>query len=103
MRISFPGVGTARQLPPGAEMALYRVCQESLTNVRKHAGPDPSVTVALNWELTSVRLLIKDDGRSCRCFRSRRARATGDPRARGAFWWHRFDGAAARRRISGRI
>lgn len=63
MRISFAEVGTARPLPPGAAMALYRVCQESLTNVRKHAGPDPSVTVALNWEATSVRLVILDDGR----------------------------------------
>lgn len=63
MRISFAEVGRASALPAGAEMVLYRVCQESLTNVRKHAGPDPSVTVALNWELTSVRLLIADDGR----------------------------------------
>lgn len=63
MRISFAEVGAARTLPPGAEMALYRVCQESLTNIRKHAGPDPNVTVALNWEPSSVRLLILDDGR----------------------------------------
>lgn len=63
MRISFAEVGRPQALPAGAEMVLYRVCQESLTNVRKHAGPDPSVTVALNWEATSVRLVIADDGR----------------------------------------
>ncbi|HLS03657.1 MAG TPA: sensor histidine kinase [Actinomycetales bacterium] len=63
MRISFVETGRSVPLPAGAEMVLYRVCQESLTNVRKHAGPDPNVTIALNWEATSVRLVIKDDGR----------------------------------------
>lgn len=63
MRISFAQIGRPAPLPAGAEMVLYRVCQESLTNVRKHAGPDPVVTVALSWEPASVRLIIQDDGR----------------------------------------
>src|SRR5690606_38124255 len=39
MRLSLVRVGTPRVLPPGLGLNVHRICQESLTNVLKHAGP----------------------------------------------------------------
>lgn len=63
MRVSFVRMGTARVLPPGAGLVAYRICQESLTNVLKHAGPDPSVTVLTQWLPAELVLEVSDDGR----------------------------------------
>ncbi|PRZ06516.1 histidine kinase/DNA gyrase B/HSP90-like ATPase [Isoptericola sp. CG 20/1183] len=62
-RVSLVRVGVARRLPPGAGLTLHRVTQEALSNVRKHAGPDPRVTVVLRWEAESVTVEVSDDGR----------------------------------------
>ncbi|MBI9114744.1 sensor histidine kinase [Sanguibacter suaedae] len=62
-RISLVRMGTARTLPPGTGLTLYRICQEALTNILKHAGPDPGVTVVLTWARAGVRLEVDDDGR----------------------------------------
>ncbi|QIK85000.1 sensor histidine kinase [Sanguibacter sp. HDW7] len=61
--VSFVRMGTPRALPPGVGLAVYRVCQESLTNVLKHAGPGPSVTVLASWGTTTFTLDVSDDGR----------------------------------------
>ena len=63
MRVSYVRLGTPRHLPPGAGLTVYRIAQESLTNVLKHAGPDPGVTVMLRWEAAAVTLEVSDDGR----------------------------------------
>ncbi|MGW6226563.1 sensor histidine kinase, partial [Cellulosimicrobium cellulans] len=63
MRVSFVRVGQARPLPPGAGLTVYRVCQEALTNVLKHAGPDPEVTVVVRWGAATLDLEVEDDGR----------------------------------------
>lgn len=63
MNISFARLGTPRNLPPGAGLTVYRIAQESLTNVLKHAGPAPHVTVLLAWNPGSVVLEVADDGR----------------------------------------
>ena len=58
----FGAVNGSRPLPPRVEVALYRVCQESLTNVARHAGAN-RVTVRLVATPDAVRLVVQDDGR----------------------------------------
>lgn len=52
-----------RPMPAGAELTAYRVVQEALTNVLKHAGPAASATVRLDWSVRGLQLQIDDDGR----------------------------------------
>ncbi len=48
-------------LPPHHEVALYRIAQEALNNVRKHAGA-ASVEVALQRDDGEVLMRVSDDG-----------------------------------------
>ncbi|MDR0432723.1 MAG: histidine kinase [Bifidobacteriaceae bacterium] len=61
--IAMVRVGVGSTLPPGVGLALYRICQEALTNVLKHAGPGVKVTVVDRWEPTRVCIEVHDDGR----------------------------------------
>lgn len=49
------------RLPPALETALYRIGQELLSNVRKHAGPT-KVRVTLRHTNDEVTLLVRDWG-----------------------------------------
>jgi signal transduction histidine kinase len=55
--------GTAQQMPAGAQLAAYRIVQESLTNVLKHAGPAGRAWVRLQWRPDGLELAVLDDGR----------------------------------------
>ncbi|MER1997320.1 MAG: histidine kinase [Arthrobacter sp.] len=56
--------GTMRRaLPAGAELTAYRVVQEALTNVLKHAGPQAHAKVDLNWTPRGLSITVTDDGR----------------------------------------
>jgi signal transduction histidine kinase len=61
--VSFTVEGLPRDLPPGADLAAYRVIQESLTNTRKHGGPSASASVILRYCQDGLVLCIADDGR----------------------------------------
>ncbi|MFV0634547.1 sensor histidine kinase [Demequina sp.] len=61
--VSFVTTGTPRTLPIGAGLALYRIAQEALTNVIKHAGPSPQAYAQLTWTPDAVTLTVSDDGR----------------------------------------
>lgn len=54
--------GTPRPLPPGVDLTGYRIIQEALTNVAKHAGAG-SARVSLSWERHRLGITVSDDGR----------------------------------------
>jgi signal transduction histidine kinase len=63
VQVSLVQVGTPQALAPGIGLTVFRICQEALTNVLKHAGPDATVTVRQRWGPSSLVLEISDDGR----------------------------------------
>jgi signal transduction histidine kinase len=61
--------GTRRGLPPVVDRTAYRIVQEALTNVARHAGP-ATATVTMSYAEDSLTVQVDDDGR---------AAATGPP------------------------
>lgn len=55
-------VGKRPVIPPALALAAYRVVQESLTNVLKHAGPDADPQVIVTYTETGMHLEIIDSG-----------------------------------------
>jgi signal transduction histidine kinase len=54
--------GEVRPLPPGIDLILYRVVQESLTNTLKHGG-DARARVVIRYEPDAMEVEVADDGR----------------------------------------
>ena len=54
-------INGGRPLPPNVEVGLYRICQEALTNVARHAQAR-RVTVRLVATPEQVQLTVEDDG-----------------------------------------
>ncbi|MEW9553698.1 sensor histidine kinase [Nonomuraea sp. NPDC050783] len=54
--------GDLGDLPAAVEVAVYRIVQEALTNVRKHAAAS-GVRIVLQRERSVLRVLVADDGK----------------------------------------
>jgi signal transduction histidine kinase len=54
--------GEPRGLPGSTDHAAYRILQESLTNVLRHAGPDARADVGLCYSPGFLTLTVTDDG-----------------------------------------
>src|SRR5215472_7148538 len=54
--------GEQRPLPPPVDEVAYRILQESLTNVLRHAGPAARATVRLCYEPAALGITVIDDG-----------------------------------------
>jgi signal transduction histidine kinase len=61
--VELRSTGTPRPLAAGPGLAAYRIVQESLTNVLKHAGPGCRARVLLTWGPDGVAIDVQDDGR----------------------------------------
>lgn len=55
--------GDLDELPAGVEVNAYRIVQEALTNVRRHAGPVQQVDVTVRREPSALVVEVADDGR----------------------------------------
>jgi signal transduction histidine kinase len=54
--------GEPAALPPEADHSAYRILQESLTNVLRHAGPDARADVVLCYDPDALTITITDNG-----------------------------------------
>jgi signal transduction histidine kinase len=62
LRITFEETGDRYDLNSGAELAVYRILQESLDNALKHGGEGTEVTVVFTWTDEGFQLRVDDDG-----------------------------------------
>ncbi|MBE2199525.1 MAG: hypothetical protein IAE79_13005 [Anaerolinea sp.] len=59
--ISFEAAGQERRLPPDVELVLYRIAQEGLNNVARHAQANRA-DVYLTFTAEAMCLTVRDDG-----------------------------------------
>jgi len=64
VRVSLEVYGNARPLPAGLDLSAYRIVQEALTNVVKHAGSGARCTVHLGYDEGVLAIRVTDDGGS---------------------------------------
>jgi signal transduction histidine kinase len=62
LRVEVSVAGRARPLPGAVDLAAYRIVQEALTNVVRHAHAS-AATVSVGYDPAAVVLEVRDDGR----------------------------------------
>jgi signal transduction histidine kinase len=55
-------VGEPAAVPPGVDLSAYRIVQEALTNVIKHAGAGARARVHVTYSPDDLRVSVTDDG-----------------------------------------
>lgn len=65
LKVQFQSQGDLTGVAAGLELAIYRIVQESLTNVIKHAGTQANVMVKIDGGHRDIVVTIKDDGSGC--------------------------------------
>jgi signal transduction histidine kinase len=62
VRVAVTREGVPGPWGPGAGLAIYRIVQEALTNILKHAGPHAGAEVRLRYEPARAEVEVVDDG-----------------------------------------
>lgn len=57
------GTAAPTRLSGPASVAVYRLVQEALTNIRKYAGPGAHATIRERWDADALTVTVTDDGR----------------------------------------
>ncbi|WP_349897908.1 sensor histidine kinase [Parafrigoribacterium soli] len=60
--LTFVESGDRFELQRGAELAVYRILQEALSNALKYGGEGTEVKVSFTWTEEGLQLLVDDDG-----------------------------------------
>ncbi|MDR1833427.1 MAG: histidine kinase [Propionibacteriaceae bacterium] len=61
LAISLIRVGVPGELPAASSLALYRICQEAITNVMKHGEPGMPCVVTENWRDDEVVITVTNE------------------------------------------
>jgi len=64
--VKFEESGTPFGITPSAELAIFRILQESLNNTRAHGGPGTTVKVGMSWSAQGLHVRVDDDGTRAR-------------------------------------
>jgi signal transduction histidine kinase len=62
--VSLSVSGATTDLPARVDLSAYRIIQEALTNVLKHAGPGAQSDVRISIDVSTVAIEISDDGQA---------------------------------------
>lgn len=60
--VKFEESGQPFSITPSAELAIFRILQESLNNTRAHGGPGTTVKVGMSWSGQGLHVRVDDDG-----------------------------------------
>ncbi|MET1044736.1 MAG: ATP-binding protein [Microbacteriaceae bacterium] len=60
--VTFEEIGERYRLAPGAELAVYRILQEALSNSLKYGGEGTEARVVFTWTADGLQLKVDDDG-----------------------------------------
>jgi signal transduction histidine kinase len=60
--VTFVETGDRFDLTEGAELAVFRILQEALSNALKYGGEGTAVKVSFTWTEEGLQLLVDDDG-----------------------------------------
>jgi signal transduction histidine kinase len=63
VKATYEGTDLQDELPPAIEITLFRIAQEALANISKHAGSTTRVDVSLSRADNLILLTIEDNGR----------------------------------------
>ncbi len=83
LQTEFEEQGRPFEIPPGVQLTIFRIIQESLTNILKHAEEPSRAKVRLTFEAPFVNVCVKDDGKLVEP--SREGHGLGGMRERAAF------------------
>jgi signal transduction histidine kinase len=62
IRVALTTSGTPRALPTAVDLTTYRIVQEALTNVVRHAGPRARATISIAYRPGEIALQVVDGG-----------------------------------------
>jgi signal transduction histidine kinase len=63
LKVELDAPDAAWPVPAGVAVSAYRIVQEALTNTLKHAGPDATASVRLDFGRDRLEIQVTDDGR----------------------------------------
>jgi signal transduction histidine kinase len=62
LEVTFVETGDRFDITDGAELAVFRILQEALSNALKYGGDGTEVRVSFTWTEEGLQLLVDDDG-----------------------------------------